>query len=136
LRADRPFGLTIDDMRKKPIKGTSDWKHYDVVVDVPADASAIAYGIRLTGRGRVWIHDLKFEAVGRDVPITATGPAPAYAIGNWLASHSLPGTPRGTAIRVWMLCAGILTLIGWIMAFIRPDRSIPDRLAGTRLMMH
>src|SRR5512140_278762 len=40
MRVDGPAGrsLAFDNMQTRPIKGTSDWKRYDVVLDVPAEA--------------------------------------------------------------------------------------------------
>lgn len=62
--------LAFDNMQGRPIKGTSDWTRVDIVLDVPASASEIAFGILLTGKGQVWMDDLNFEVVGKDVPTT------------------------------------------------------------------
>ena len=60
-------------MQDRPIKGTSDWKRYEIVLDVPEQAQEIAFGLLLTGGGQVWMDDLKFEVVGKDV--ATTGPS-------------------------------------------------------------
>jgi hypothetical protein len=58
-------------MRDRPIKGTSGWKSYVVVLDVPADATSISFGILLDGPGEVWLNSVKLEVVGADTPTTA-----------------------------------------------------------------
>ena len=47
-----PAMLGFDNMNDRPIKGTMDWTRHDVVLDVPARARAIAFGILLSGPGR------------------------------------------------------------------------------------
>ena len=62
--------LGFDNMQQRPIKGTTDWTRYEIVLDVPDTAAALAFGLLLTGDGRVWMDDLKFEVVSSAVPIT------------------------------------------------------------------
>jgi len=57
-------------MSDRPIKGTSDWKKHETVLDVPKDSIRIAFGILLNGLGQVWIDDLNFEVVGEDIATT------------------------------------------------------------------
>jgi hypothetical protein len=66
--------LAFDNMQNRPIKGTTDWQKYDVVLDVPQDATGVFFGVLLGGTGEVWISNVKFEAVGPDVPTTSTPP--------------------------------------------------------------
>ena len=55
MRLDSGRGmLGFDNMDARPIRGTTEWAAYDVVLDVPEDAAGIAYGIILAGTGRVW----------------------------------------------------------------------------------
>ena len=72
MRVDGPRSepLAFDNMQDRPIKGTSDWKKYEIVLDVPESAQDIAFGLLLTGAGQVWIDDLSFEVVAKDVPTT------------------------------------------------------------------
>lgn len=74
IRIDGP-GLRMFDfsnMGDRPIKGTTEWKKYDLVVDVPADAEAVVFGSLLFGTtGQAWIDDLKLETVGKDTPRTS-----------------------------------------------------------------
>lgn len=65
-----PTMLGFDNMQSRPIKGSSDWKPYQVVLDVPEEAMAIAFGILLEGPGQAWMDDVKLEAVGSEVPVT------------------------------------------------------------------
>jgi hypothetical protein len=39
-------------MDDRPIRGSTDWKSYSIVPDVPAEAAALAYGILLRGAGQ------------------------------------------------------------------------------------
>jgi hypothetical protein len=54
----------------RSIKGTTDWKNYEIVLDVPTDASNIAYGALLSGTGQIWFDDFKFEVVDNSIPTT------------------------------------------------------------------
>jgi hypothetical protein len=64
--------LAFDNMQGRPIKGTTDWTQYQVVLDVPESADEIAFGVLLTGKGNLWLDDLNFELVGKDVPTTGS----------------------------------------------------------------
>ena len=69
----RSNSLAFDNMQDRPIKGTNDWTRVSIVLDVPQEARALAFGILMNGTGRVWMDDLKFEVVGTDVPVTGSG---------------------------------------------------------------
>ncbi len=62
--------LSFDNMEKRPITGTSDWAAYAIVLNVPQAATAIAFGVRMSGKGEVWLDDVQFTVVGPDVPTT------------------------------------------------------------------
>ncbi len=65
------YSLSSDFMGDRPIKGTNDWKQYEVVLDVPKEDSAqIFFGVLLAGKGQVWVDDFKFEAVDKAVKTT------------------------------------------------------------------
>jgi hypothetical protein len=72
MRVDKgaKMGIAFDNMQNRPIKGTTNWQSYQVVLDVPKDATKIAFGILLAGSGSVWLNSAKFEVVGEDVPTT------------------------------------------------------------------
>ena len=74
--------LAFDNMQDRPVKGTEDWKNYNVVLDVPNDATGISFGVLLNGSGNVLLSNVKIETVGSDVPLTSmavatTQPRPA-----------------------------------------------------------
>lgn len=62
--------LQFDNMQNRPLTGTLPWTHCQIVLDVPADSTAIAFGVLLGGSGRVWMDSLQFDAVDRSVPVT------------------------------------------------------------------
>jgi hypothetical protein len=63
--------IALDNMQDRAIKGTQDWRSYDVVLEVPAQATGISFGVILNGSGRVSLSNTKLEIVGPDVPVTA-----------------------------------------------------------------
>jgi hypothetical protein len=71
MRVDKGTNMvSFDNMQDRAIKGSTDWRQYDVVLDVPKDATGIAFGILLDGPGSVWLSGTKFEVVSSDVPVT------------------------------------------------------------------
>lgn len=64
------ISLNFDNMSDRPIKGTTDWKKYEIVLDVPATGSKVLFGILLSGTGKVWIDDVTIEKVDKSVPVT------------------------------------------------------------------
>jgi len=70
-RGDTP--LSFDNMQARPLVGTTDWARHCVVLDVPPESTALAFGVLLCGSGRVWIADVHLEAVTPDVPVTEMG---------------------------------------------------------------
>ena len=56
--------LSFDNMQDRPIKGTTDWKKYEIVLDVPSNASNIAFGALLSGTGQIWFDNITFTVVG------------------------------------------------------------------------
>lgn len=71
MRVDKvPKQIAFDNMQGRPIKGTIDWKRYDVVLDVPQEATGIFFGVLLSGPGTVWLNGANFEVVGLNIPTT------------------------------------------------------------------
>jgi hypothetical protein len=62
--------LAFDNMASRPIKGTSDWHRYEVVLDAAEEATKLNFGVLLDGSGSVWLNDGELVVVGRDVPTT------------------------------------------------------------------
>ncbi len=67
---ERGQTLGFDNMDNRAVKGTTDWQEASVVLDVPAGASALAYGFFVSGGGKMWVNGQKMEEVGPDVPTT------------------------------------------------------------------
>ena len=63
--------LGLDAMNERAVKGSSDWKRHEIVLDVPEKAVGIRYGLLMNGSGQAWIDDVKLEFVDTDVRITA-----------------------------------------------------------------
>ncbi|WP_332851863.1 transcriptional regulator [Duganella sp. S19_KUP01_CR8] len=63
--------LAFYNSQDKPITGTSDWQTRSVTLDVPEEATSINFGVINAGTGQVWIDELSFEVVGKDVPVDA-----------------------------------------------------------------
>lgn len=64
------YPTELDDMSNRPIKGTTGWQQFSVVLDVDKDSHRINYGVILTGSGTVWIDAATLETVGEDVVST------------------------------------------------------------------
>lgn len=62
--------LAYDNMRNRAIVGTSEWKKYELVIDIPSETVSIGFGMTLTGQGEVWLDDVHFEAVDSTVATT------------------------------------------------------------------
>lgn len=64
--------LAIDAMQDRMVQGTTDWKSYSVVLDVPKDAIGISFGVlgKSIAEGQVWVDDLMLDVVNSDEPIT------------------------------------------------------------------
>lgn len=84
MRVDGAKGevLSFDNMQERAVKNTTDWTQYEIVLDVPEASQQIAFGVLLSGTGQVWLDDIKFETVGKDVPTTGG------------KSGAVPSTPR------------------------------------------
>lgn len=52
--------LAMDNMDNRPIKGTTGWALYEIVMDVPDRAEYLVYGVFLAGGGRVDIDNVQF----------------------------------------------------------------------------
>jgi hypothetical protein len=80
MRVDGPkraVTLALDNMQNRPIRGTTDWTRYEVVLDVPAEGVAIAYGTLLEGAGSVWVDDVSLEVVDASVATTSKESSPS-----------------------------------------------------------
>lgn len=62
--------LSFDNMRDRPIKGDTEWKKYEIVLEVPENASKIAFGALLSGTGQIWFDSIEFEIANDTIPTT------------------------------------------------------------------
>ena len=70
-RADGPNGaLAFDNMQTRAAKGTTDWKRYEIVLDIPRETVNINFGVLMPGKGSAWFDDLQLEIDGK--PYDAT----------------------------------------------------------------
>jgi erythromycin esterase len=77
MRVDGPSGvLGFDNMQRRGITGTTDWTRYEIVLEVPEQATNINFGALLTGNGTAWIDSLDLEILPPAEPpptVTVTG---------------------------------------------------------------
>ncbi|HZK96707.1 MAG TPA: hypothetical protein VFC67_21085 [Prolixibacteraceae bacterium] len=64
------FDNMHDGKKDMSVKGTTDWTKYEIVLDVPYNASNIAFGALLGGTGQIWFDNLNFEIVTPDILTT------------------------------------------------------------------
>ncbi|NYE63803.1 hypothetical protein FHW58_005037 [Duganella sp. 1224] len=69
IRAEQPANGAFYNSFDQPLRGTSPWQMRSVTLDVPADATTISFGVNNAGSGQVWIDELSFEVVGKEVPV-------------------------------------------------------------------
>lgn len=62
-------GAAFYNSEDRPITGSVGWQLRSVTLDVPEDGASIAFGVIESGKGQVWIDELSFEVVGKDVPV-------------------------------------------------------------------
>jgi hypothetical protein len=72
--------VAFDNMQSRPIKGITGWTTYDVVLDVPANATGISFGALVASSGEIWLRDVEFGTVGSDVPTTGGIVLPAKPV--------------------------------------------------------
>lgn len=86
MRVDGPNRKmnAFDNMNDRPVRGDSAWMRYEIVLEVPDDSVAVAFGFFLSGAGQVWADDFKIERVTNATPITGTagGKRPPLAPAN------------------------------------------------------
>ncbi|HEY9104022.1 hypothetical protein [Chitinimonas sp.] len=72
MRADSPdeFASAFYNSQDLKLQGSRDWTRYSVVLDIPADAERLSYGVLLNGRGRVWLDSMALEVVDDAVPVS------------------------------------------------------------------
>jgi len=69
-KGEEDYALSFDNMQERSIKGTVDWKRYEIVLDVPSESRTITFGVLLGGVGKAWVDEFAFDIVTKDVPVT------------------------------------------------------------------
>jgi hypothetical protein len=67
--------LNFYNMSDRPIRGTTNWDDYQVVLDVPPGAIKICYGFLLAGgKGEAWADGFSISTVSESVAVSVTPP--------------------------------------------------------------
>ncbi|MBJ6760919.1 AraC family transcriptional regulator [Myxococcaceae bacterium JPH2] len=83
--ADPRLPLAFDNMQSRALVGTTRCKRFDVVLDVPQEATTVMAGLIMSGTGEAWLDGVRFDTVDASVPVT-----------DLLASRPvLPPAPKG-----------------------------------------
>jgi RNA polymerase sigma factor (sigma-70 family) len=45
-------------------RGANDWTKYELIADVPLETECICSGVRLYGRGKLWVDDFQYDVIG------------------------------------------------------------------------
>ncbi|MGM9482457.1 hypothetical protein ACS5PN_14800 [Roseateles sp. NT4] len=78
MRADsgQRAGTAFDNMNDRPLRGSFGWQTAQVVLDIPADATALSFGFLLNGAGQLQATQFAIDVVASDVPTTGQSGAP------------------------------------------------------------
>ena len=57
--------LSFDNMQDRPIKGTTNWTKYEIILDVPMESGTLNYGFLINGTGKIWIDKISFDIVDK-----------------------------------------------------------------------
>lgn len=100
--------LALDNMQDRPVKGTTDWNYYSLVLDIPDNAASVLFGVLLQGPGKVWADGMSLEEVDRSVPTPKSilRPGCRTSRSTWISAHSLRKAfywPAGCAAGPWLL---------------------------------
>ncbi|RKG72295.1 AraC family transcriptional regulator [Corallococcus exercitus] len=68
--ADPKQPLAFDNMQSRALVGTHGCQRYDVVLDVPLEATTIMAGLIMSGAGQAWLGGVRFETVDASVKTT------------------------------------------------------------------
>ena len=66
VEGERPEMLGFDNMEDRPIKGTTEWAKYEIIMDVPDNSTELFYGTVLSGKGKLWFDNISFEEITDD----------------------------------------------------------------------
>ena len=72
VRLDSPGSERLWHQPLPEIKGSTGWRKYSVVLDVPKGAQQIVLGDYLSGTGQLDLADVQLTTVGKDVPLSSS----------------------------------------------------------------
>lgn len=79
LRIDGDSGsLQFDNMQSRGLNGTSDWTQYSIKLPIPKEGNKIFLGALLTGKGQLWVDDLRVLIDGKDIAEAKIRPPVEY----------------------------------------------------------
>ena len=61
--ADGASTLSFDNMDSRRVRNTTDWTQYEIVLDVPPEATHVRFGFLLAGDGVLWSDDLNLDVI-------------------------------------------------------------------------
>lgn len=72
MRIDGKDGkvLAFDNMQNRPLRGTTSFQWYSVVLEVPVEAERVTFGVLLHGPGAVFIREVVFQEADLNVSTT------------------------------------------------------------------
>lgn len=73
MRIDTTDFRKLANRDDQPIKGTTAWRRYGIVLDVPKGAHRIAFGVWLAGSGTVWMNRVEVESIDPAAPGNGIG---------------------------------------------------------------
>lgn len=68
--SSRRVVIAVDNMRDRPILGTTDWTRHAIVLDIPVEATQLVFGFLVAGDGHVWVADMRFEEAAPEENVT------------------------------------------------------------------
>lgn len=74
LRADAPSKSRLDTMSDRPIAESNEWRRAEIIMEIPTDAGALAFGFTLYGKGELWADDVSLELAPPDAKSTVRFP--------------------------------------------------------------
>ena len=63
LESDSLVSFALSNTAARPITGTTGWQRLEAIVEVPAAAEAIVFGVLQQGGGQMWLDDFELNIV-------------------------------------------------------------------------
>jgi len=74
VRVDGPgtseFASATTEKQSVKFSGTTDWRNFSLVVNVPKQAQDLLLGLAANGPGDLWVADMEFKVVDNNVPLS------------------------------------------------------------------